>query len=92
MVKAIFQALSIVPIGHMHFADYRPAIKLLDSCNNFIACVEILYLMYAPDKLDSCNFCNEGMRFFSRTAPIILPNSFDVKNAGSIARKGLCVF
>ena len=55
--------------------------NILQVRNNFIACVEIFYSMYASDELDSCNFCNGGLQFFSRTAPMILPNSFDFRDA-----------
>ena len=46
-----------------------------------IACVENSYLMYTLDELDSCNFCNGCIEFFSRTALIFLPHSFDFRDA-----------
>ena len=59
-------------------AEYRRCVKnILQVYEGIIACAEISHPMYAPDGLDSCNFCNEGIRFFSRTAPIILPDSFE---------------
>ena len=71
-----------------------------------MAYVEILKSMCRRVEMDSCNFRNEGLRFFSRTALIILPHSFDFtqlykakktqvrlqKKGGSIARKGLSLF
>ena len=76
-----------------------PVKNILQVYEGIITCAEISHPMYAPDGLDSCNFCNEGIRFFSRTALIILPDSFDfhgveigVKKPGSIARKGLSLF
>ena len=47
----------------------------------FIACVEFLKSMCRRSEMDSCNFRDEGLQFFSRTALIILPNSFDFYNA-----------
>ena len=73
-------------------AERRCVKNILQVHEEIIACVENSYSMYTLDELDSCNFCNGCIEFFSRTALIILPNSFDVKNAGSIVRKGLFLF
>ena len=73
----IFQVIKVYFWGGM--AERRCIKNILQVHEEIITCAENFYLMYALDGLDSCNFYNEGMWFFSRTAPIILPNSFDVK-------------
>ena len=49
--------------------------KILQVCNKFIVCVEFLQSMCRRTEMDTCNFCNEDLCFFSRPALIILPNS-----------------
>ena len=48
--------------------------------------------MCRRSKMDSCNFRNEGLQFFSRTAPMILPNSFDVKKTQVRSQEKAFVF
>ena len=55
--------------------------NILQVREGIIACVENSYSMYALDELDSCNFCNARIEFFSRTALINLPHSFDFRDA-----------
>ena len=49
----------------------------------FFACVEILQSMCRRAEMDSCNFRNEGIGFFSRTALMILPDSFESLHSDS---------
>ena len=76
---AIFQVIKVYFWGGMAVSEVCK--NILQVHKEIIACVKISYSKYTLDGLDSCNFCNEGLRFFSRTALINLPHSFDFRDA-----------
>ena len=43
--------------------------------------------MCKRDKMDSCNFCDGGLQFFSRTALIILPQTALISTNKDKAKK-----
>ena len=76
---AIFQVIKVYFQGGM--AARRCVKNILQVHEGIITCVKISHLMYALNELESCNFYNGCIEFFSRTALIISPHSFDFRDA-----------